>query len=69
MKKGDVRMANRLSKTYGNKGWAFNYLRIKDAYQHLMLHPYITVSRHRQYYTILNWIKALNTKGPVVSLG
>ena len=32
-------MANRFSKLYGNKGWAFNYLRIKDAYQHLMLHP------------------------------
>ena len=43
-------MANRFSKKYGNKG-AFNYLRIKDAYQHLMLHPYITVSR-----TIVNII-------------
>ena len=40
MKKGDVGMANRFSKKYENKGWAFNYLRIKDTYhQHLMLHP------------------------------
>ena len=39
MKKGDVGMANRFSKKYGNKGWAFNYLWIKDAY------PYITASR------------------------
>ena len=31
-------MANRFSKKYGNKGLPFNYLRIKDAYQHLMLH-------------------------------
>ena len=38
MKKGDVGMANRFSKKYGKKGWAFNYLWIKDAYQHLMLH-------------------------------
>ena len=45
MKKGDVGMANRFSKKYGNYGWAFNYLWIKDAYQHLMLHPYITASR------------------------
>ena len=37
-------MANRFSKKYGNKGRAFNYLRIKDAYQHLMLHPYTTAS-------------------------
>ena len=51
MKKGDVGMANRFSKKYKNKGWAFNYLWIKDAYQHLMLHPYITVSR-----TIVNII-------------
>ena len=27
MKKGDVGMAKRFSKKYGNKGWAFNYLR------------------------------------------
>ena len=47
MKKGDVGMANRFSKKYGNKGWAFNYLWIKDAYQHLMLHPYITASREQ----------------------
>ena len=26
MKKGDVGMAKRFSKKYGNKGWAFNYL-------------------------------------------
>ena len=45
MKNGDVGMANRFSKKYGNKGWAFNYLRIKDAYQHWKLHPYITASR------------------------
>ena len=45
MKKGDVGMANRFSKKYGNKGWAFNYLWINDAYQHLMLHPYITASK------------------------
>ena len=45
MKKGDVGMANRFSKKYGNKGLPFNYLRIKDAYQHLMLDPYITASR------------------------
>ena len=45
MKKGDVGMANRFLKKYGNKGLPFNYLRIKDAYQHLMLHPYITASR------------------------
>ena len=45
MKKGDVGMANRFSKKCGNKGWAFNYLGIKEAYQHLMLDPYITVSR------------------------
>ena len=38
-------MANRFSKKYRHKGGAFNYLRIKDAYQHLMLHPYITASR------------------------
>ena len=31
-------MANRFSKKYSNKGLPFNYLRIKDAYQHLMLH-------------------------------
>ena len=51
MKKGDVGMANRFLKKYRNKGWALNYLRIKDAYQHLMLHPYITASRT----SILNW--------------
>ena len=45
MKKGDVGMAISFLKKYGNKGWAFNYLRIKDAYQHMMLHPYITASR------------------------
>ena len=45
MKKGDVGMAKHFSKKYGKKGWAFNYLWIKDAYQHLMLHPYITASR------------------------
>ena len=45
MKKGDVGMAKHFSKKYGNKGWAFNYLWIKDAYQHLMLHAYITASR------------------------
>ena len=45
MKKEDVGMAYRFSKKYGYKGGAFNYLRIKDTYQHLMLHPYITVSR------------------------
>ena len=28
-------MANRFSKKYGNNVEAFNYLRIKDAYQHL----------------------------------
>ena len=39
MKKGDVEMANRFSKKYRNKGWAFNYLRIKDAYQYLMHIP------------------------------
>ena len=38
-------MANRFSKKYRNMGGAFNYLRIKDAYQHLMLHPYITASK------------------------
>ena len=54
MKKGDVGMANRFSKKYGKKGWAFNYLQIKDAYQHLMLYPYITVSR-----TIVNIILSL----------
>ena len=43
MKKGDVWMANRFSKKFGNKGWMS--FRIKDAYQHLMLHPYITASR------------------------
>ena len=37
-------MANHFSKKYRNKGLAFNYLQIKDAYQHLMLHPYITAS-------------------------
>ena len=26
MKKGDVGIAKRFSKKYGNKGWAFNYL-------------------------------------------
>ena len=26
MKKGDVGMAKRFSKKYGNKGWALNYL-------------------------------------------
>ena len=26
MKKGEVGMAKRFSKKYGNKGWAFNYL-------------------------------------------
>ena len=52
MIEGDVGMANRFSKKYGNKGWAFNYLWIKDAYQHLMLYPYITVSR-----TIINIAK------------
>ena len=63
-------MANLFSKKYGNKGWAFNYLQIKDAYQYLMLYPYITVSRTIvNNYTILNWIQALDTKGPVVSLG
>ena len=51
MKKGDVGMANRFSKKYWNKGWHFNYLGIKYAYQHLMLHPYITVSR-----TIVNML-------------
>ena len=51
MKKGDVGMANQFSKKYGNKGWTFNYLWIKYAYQHLMLHPYITASK-----TILNII-------------
>ena len=48
-------MANRFSKKYGNMGLPFNYLRIKDAYQHLMLHPYITASRTIfNYYSILH---------------
>ena len=47
--KKDVGMANCFSKMYGNS--AFNYLQINDAYQYLMLHPYITVSR-----TIINII-------------
>ena len=55
MKKGDVGMAKRFSKKYGNKGWAFNYLQsqlpaiwiklCQDACQHLMVHPYITASK------------------------
>ena len=50
MKKGDVGMAKCFSKKYGNKGRAFNYLQseyklCQDACQHLMLHPYITVSK------------------------
>ena len=71
MKKGDVGMANRFSKKYGNKGWAFNYLWIKYAYQHLMLHPYITASRtiFNIIATILNWIWALDIKRPVVNFG
>ena len=31
MKKGDVGMAKRFSKKYGNKGWAINYLQ-SDSY-------------------------------------
>ena len=27
MKKGDVGMAERFTKKYGNKGWPFNYLK------------------------------------------
>ena len=53
MKKGDIGMANRLSKKYTNKGWAFNYLQIKDAYQHLMLHHYQHLMLHPYTY-ILN---------------
>ena len=49
-KKGDVGMAKCFSKKYGNKGSASlpAYL-CQVAYQHLMLHPYITASR-----TIIN---------------
>ena len=43
MKKGDVGKTKHFSKKYRNKGWAFNYR--QDAYQHLMLHLYITASR------------------------
>ena len=46
-------MAKRFSKKYGNKGMSFQLPAIRklcqDAYQHLMLHPYITDSR-----TIIN---------------
>ena len=54
MKKGGVGMAKHFSKKYGNKGWAIDYpvsaiwnqfLFCQDAYQCLMLHPYITASR------------------------
>ena len=50
MKKGDVGMAERFSKKYGNKGWASTTFNPKsklcqDACQCLMLHPYITASR------------------------
>ena len=45
MKKGDVGMANRFSKKVRKQGMSFQHLWIKDAYQHLMLHPYITASR------------------------
>ena len=66
MKKGDVGMANPFSKKYWNKGLRFNYLWIKDAYQHLMLHPYITASR-TIFNIILSYIGYF--KRPVVSLG
>ena len=61
MKKGDVGMANHFSNKYRNKGWAFNYLGIKDAYQHLMLHSYITASRTSSQ----NWY-ALSGKYPSI---
>ena len=50
MKKGDVKMAKRFSKKYGNKGLAINYVQSESyvkmpACQRPMLHPYITASR------------------------
>ena len=71
--KKDVGMAKHFSKKYGNKGWAFNYLRIKvmsrclSAPDATSLHH--CLQNHRQYYTILSWIQALDTTRPVVSLG
>ena len=67
MKKGDVGMVKRFSKKYGNKGRAFNYLqsesygKIPDA---TFLHH--CLQNHRQYFTILSWIQALDTRRPKV---
>ena len=52
MKKGDVGMAKRFSKKYGNKDeLQLPAILCQDACQRLMLHPYITASR-----TIVNII-------------
>ena len=71
MKKGDVGMANRFSKKYGNKGLPFNYLRIKrclSAPDTTSLHH--CLKNHFQYYTILNWIQALDIlRGLLSALG
>ena len=45
MKKGDVGMAKRFSKKYGNKDDQLPAILCQDACQLLMLHPYITASR------------------------
>ena len=65
MKKRDVGMAKHFSKKYVNKGWAFDYpvpaiwnkfLFCQDAYQWLMLHPYITASR-TIINIVLSWVE------------
>ena len=69
MKKGDVGMAKYFSKKYGNKGWAC-ILKVKSTClsvpEATSLHH--SLQNHRQYYTILSLIQALDTKRPVASL-
>ena len=69
MKKGDVGMAKRFSKKYGNKGWPSTTCnpmsRCLSAPDVIFLHQWL--KNHHQYCTILCWIRALD-KRPVASL-
>ena len=69
MKKGDVGMAKRFPKKYGNKGWASTtsnpmsrWLSAPDA---TSLHH--CLKNHHQYCAILCWIQALDTKRPIAN--
>ena len=70
MKKGDVGMAKRFSKKYGNKGWVST---TSNPMSRFLSVPDATSLRHclknrHQYCTILCWIQALDTMRPVASL-